>query len=75
MKNNMEDKLWLVEWCYATEDYRISRYADPAQAVAYEDSWQDAVRDIKANYGIDEVIIFITKSDGTVDYCCEPDYV
>ena len=75
MEDKMKDKLWLVEWVHSTESYRISRYADPARAVAYEDQWQDAVKDIRANYGIDSVIIFITKSDGTVDYWCEPDYL
>ena len=75
MDNKMNDKLWLVEWVYAKEAYRISRYADPTRAVAYDDYWQDAVRDIKGNYGIDGVIIFIKEPDNKVHYWCEPDYV
>ena len=75
MKNNKKDKLWLVEWIPAKDSYRISRFAEPDQSIAYEDSWQEAVRDIGANYSIDGLIIFVRKSDGTVDYWCDGDYV
>ena len=72
---NMEDKLWLVEWCFSKESYRISRWSDPCRAVAYEDSWQDAVKDIKANYGIDGLIIFIRGPKNQISYYCDADYV
>lgn len=72
---NYKDKLWLVEYIPRKEEYRISRFAEPDKTVAYEDEWQDAVRDIKGNYGIDGLIIFVRKADGTVEYYCEADYV
>ena len=74
-KEDNRDKLWLVEYIARKEEYRISRFAEPDQTVAYEDSWQDAVRDIKGNYGIDGLIIFIRESEGYVHYWCEADYV
>ena len=69
------DKLWLVEYIPNRELYRISRFAESDHTVAYEDSWQDAVRDIKGNYGIDGLIIFIRESEGYVHHWCEADYV
>ena len=75
MEDKMKDKLWLVEWVPDYWFYRVSRYAEPSRTVAYEDNWQDAVEDIRANYGIDGVIIFITKPNGEVSYWCEPDYL
>ena len=73
--DNNKDKLWLVEYIPNREQYRISRFAKPDQTVAYDDYWSDAVKNIKANYGIDGLIIFVRKSDGTVDYWCNGDYV
>ena len=75
LENKMNDKLWLVEWSYQKESYRVSRWSDPCRAVAYEEYWEDAVRNIKGDFGIDGLIIFIRKSDGSVDYWCEPDYI
>ena len=69
------DALWLVEYIPNRELYRISRFAEPDQTIAYEDYWSDAVKAIKGNYGIDGLIIFVRKYDGTVDYYCEADYV
>ena len=73
--NTVNDKLWLVEWLVTRRSFRISKFVDPNYTVAYEDSWQDAVRDIRANYPIDGLIIFIRKEDGNVDYWCDGDYV
>ena len=70
-----KDKLWLVEYIPNREQYRISRFAEPDKTVAYDDYWSDAVKNIKGNYGIDGLIIFVRKSDGTVDYWCDADYV
>ena len=69
-----KDKLWLVEYIPCREQYRISRFADPDQTIAYEDDYQNAIKDIRGNYGY-EVIIFVRTADGTVDYWCDGDYV
>ncbi len=66
-----KDKLWLVEYIPNRELYRISRFAEPDQTVAYEDYWSDAVKDIKSNYGSATKIILVRKADGTVDYWCD----
>lgn len=68
MDNKMNDKLWLVEWIKFRGDYRVSKFVEPNRAIAYEDSWQDAVRDIRGNYGDDGIIIFVRKEDSTVRY-------
>ena len=73
--NAVNDKLWLVEWSVVRNSFRVCKFVDTQYAVAYEDSWQDAVRDIRANYPIDGLIIFIKKQDGNVDYWCDGDYV
>ncbi len=73
--NAVNEKLWLVEWVAVRGSYRVCKFVDTSYAVTYEDSWQDAVRDIRANYPIDGLIIFIKKSDGNVDYWCGGDYV
>ena len=63
-----KDALWIVEYIPVKDMYRISRFAEPDQTVAYEDYWSDAVRDIVGNYGNDVKIILVRKADGTVDY-------
>ena len=73
--NAVNDKLWLVEWIPVRNSYRVCKFVNAYNAVAYEDSWEDAVRDIRANYSIDGLIIFIRKQDGNVDYWCDGDYV
>lgn len=73
--NDVNEKLWLVEWIRPLEQYRVSKFVQPVQAVAYEDSVQDAIKDIRANYPIDGLIIFIRKENGNVDYWCDGDYV
>ena len=73
--NAVNEKLWLVEWVPIRNSYRMRKFVDPCNTIAYEDSWQDAVRDIRANYPIDGLIIFIRKEDGNVDYWCDGEYV
>lgn len=73
--NAVNEKLWLVEWIAVRNSYRVCKFVDTSNAVTYEDSWQDAVRDIRANYPIDGLIIFIRKEDGNADYWCDGDYV
>ena len=63
-----KNELWLVEYIPSRGLYRISRFAEPDQTVAYEDYWSDAVNDIVRNYGNDVKIILVRKADGTVDY-------
>ena len=71
----LSDKLWIVEWIPHRESYRISKFADPDKAIAYEDNWEEAVHQIRQNYTIDNLIIFIRKEDGSVNYYCDSDYV
>lgn len=63
-----KDALWLVEYIPHRDAYHISRFADPRNTVAYEDSWEDAVRDITANYGDVVKVILIRKWDSTTDF-------
>lgn len=68
MELKMSDRLWLVEWSRLRCDYRVSKFVEPDRAIAYEDSWQEAVKDIRGNYGDDGIIIFIREADNTVRY-------
>ena len=74
MANKIGDRLWLVEYNKHRGNYRICRFVEPDRAIAYEDYYQDAVRDIRSNYG-DDVIIFIRDYVGSVQCWHEDHYL
>ena len=61
------DALWLVEYIPNKDCYRISRFSEPDQTVAYEDDWTTAVRDIVGNYGYAVRVILIRTANGTTE--------
>ena len=62
-----DNRIFIVEYVPTMDSYRIERFSDDA-IVAYEDYWEAAVKDIKANYGREVEAILVKKDDGTCDY-------
>lgn len=72
MSENRDNRIWIVEWTYQKESYRISRWSDPCRAVAYDDYWEDAIwKGIDRTYPEWEVILVRDKS-GNVGYAVNP---
>ena len=74
MKKNQDNRIWIIEWSYQKESYRISRWSDPCRAVAYDDYWEDAIKKgIDKTYPEWEVILVREKS-GNVGYVLNPSW-